>query len=101
MERGIEHFPHRLVRGLEPRIAGGHVDGADHRARRADLSGRARGAYQLIEQLADTTDTGGAGAAFQPGQVIGLEGHGDRLLGHMFIRYRLTMYGSTMYPRPA
>ena len=45
---------------------------------------------ELIEQLADAPESGRARPPLEPGEIVGVEGDGDSLLGHsMFIRYSL------------
>ena len=80
--------PNRFVRAFEQRIARIDVDGSDDRVVTADAAGFARRGHELIEQLADAAQAGGTRPAFQPGEVVGFERDGNRLLA---IRYVYTI----------
>ena len=53
--------------------------------REGPRAGLPRGGHELIEQLADAPQSGGSGPPFQPRDVVGIERHRDRLLGHTYI----------------
>src|SRR5438093_10478140 len=81
-KRRLEHHPDGIVSAFEQRIARIDVDRADDRLGRSNPSRLPGRPDEPIEQLAHAAQSCRPGASLEPGEVVGLEGHGDRLFSH-------------------
>lgn len=92
-----KQIAHRRIRGFKQRIGRIDLDRACNRAHRSRMSGLPRRGHELIQKVAHTPKTCGAGTTLQPRDVVGMERYGYRLFRHhMFIRYRHSFVESTI-----